>query len=215
MEKEGIIQEMYKGILDLDKEKVMTIANAFIKTDSDVIEMIEQGMSPAMEEVGRRFQTGEMFLPELQMSADVFTAVMEILQPMLLASKTKLKPKGRVVIGTVNGDLHSIGKDMVATMLKVGGFEVIDLGVDVRPLTFIEQAESQQADIIALSALLTTTMPAQREVIEALKERGLREKYKIIIGGAPVNQEWGDEINADGYSKNAAAAVKLAESLCD
>jgi corrinoid protein of di/trimethylamine methyltransferase len=215
MEKEEIMRGMYQGILDLDTSSVMEITRAFIDTDFHVTEIIEQAMSPAMAEVGRRFQTGELFLPELQMSADVFTAAMEILQPKLLASKVDLKSKGRVVIGTVKGDLHSIGKDLVATMLKVGGFEVIDLGIDVSTLTFLEQAEKQHADIIALSALLTTTMPGQLEIIEALKEQGAREKYKVIIGGAPVNQQWADEIKADGYGENAAVAVKLAESLCD
>ena len=118
------------------------------------------------------------------------------------------------MIGTVKGDLHSIGKDLVATMLKIGGFEVNDLGVDIPTFTFLEEAEKTNADIIALSALLTTTMPAQREVIEALSEQGMGDKFKVIIGGAPVNKEWADEIGADGYGQDAAEAVKLAKELC-
>ena len=119
-----------------------------------------------------------------------------------------------MVIGTVKGDMHSIGKDLVATILKIGGFEVTDLGVDVPTFTFLEQAEKANADIIALSALLTTTMPAQREIIDALKDQGERDKFRIMIGGAPVNQGWADKIGADAYGDNAAQAVKLAEKLC-
>ena len=165
-------------------------------------------------EIGKRFQSGEMFLPELQMSADVFQAAMEILQPKLLDAKVEIRPKGRVVIGTVKGDLHSIGKNLVATMLRTAGFEVTDLGVDIPTFTFLEQAEKANADIIALSALLTTTMPAQGEVIEALNDQGERDKFRILIGGAPVNQKWADEIGADAYGENAAEAVTLAERLC-
>jgi len=214
MEKKEIMQGMYDGILGLDKAKAVEMAEAVISENIDINEVIEQSMSPAMDEVGKRFQSGEMFLPELQMSADVFSASMDILQPRLMESKADIKPKGRVVIGTVKGDLHSIGKDLVATMLKIGGFEVTDLGVDISTFTFLEEAEKAKADVIALSALLTTTMPAQREVIEAINDQGMGDRYKVMIGGAPVNQAWANEIGADGYGENAAQAVELAKRLC-
>lgn len=214
MEKKEIMQGMYDGILAIDKTKTLEMAGAALTEDLDINEIIEQAMSPAMDEVGQRFQSGEMFLPELQLAADVFAAAMDILQPRLLEGKSTVKPKGSVVIGTVKGDLHSIGKDLVVTMLKIGGFGVTDLGVDVPTFTFLEEAEKVKADIIALSALLTTTMPAQREVIEALNEQGMRDKYKVIIGGAPVNQKWAEKIGADAYGENAAEAVKVAHALC-
>ncbi len=214
MGKSEIIQGIYDGILGLDKDKAVEMAIAVLSEDLNINEIIDQGMSPAMDEVGSRFQAGEMYLPELVKSAEVFSAAMEVLQPRLLEGKTEIKAKGRVVVGTVKGDLHSIGKDLVATMLKIAGFEVTDLGVDIQTFTFLEEAQKFNADVIALSALLTTTMPAQREIMEALKSEGMDGKYKVIIGGAPVNQGWADEIGADAYGENAAEAVKQAERLC-
>ena len=214
MQKKEVFEGMYKAIVSLDKSKAQENAKAAINMELDLKEFIDQAMSPAMEIVGEQFQNGQMFLPELQMSADVFESAMQILQPKLLESNDSVEPKGRVVIGTVKGDLHSIGKDLVATMLKTRGFEVLDLGVDISTLDFMEQAENTNANVIALSALLTTTMAAQREVVEALKDNGIRDKIKVIIGGAPVDQQWADEIGADAYGENAAEAVKLVEKLC-
>lgn len=198
----------------MDGAKAGEMAEKLIKSDIDIIEAIETGMSPAMEEIGRKFQSGELFLPELQLSAGVFQAAMHILQPKLSEAKEKLKTKGRVVMGTVKGDIHSIGKDLVCTMLQTAGFEVINLGVDIPTFTFLEEARRNEADIIGLSALLTTTIPQQREVIEALNSQGLRERFRVIVGGAPVTQEWANEIGADGYGENAAQAVELAKRLC-
>jgi len=214
MEKGEIIKGLYAGILDLDKPKAVKMAQAIINLQLDISEIIEKAMSPAMDEVGKRFQTGECYVPELLIAAGVFTAAMDILQPKLLELRTDLKTEGRVVIGTVKGDLHAIGKNLVATMFRVGGFEVHDLGVDVPTFTFLEQAAKVRANIIALSALLTTTMPMQREVIQALKQEGIRSNFKVMIGGAPVNQEWANEIDADGYGSDAAEAVKIARKLC-
>ncbi len=208
------MQGMYNGILSLDKSEALKMADAVINEDLDINEIVNQSMSPAMDEVGKRFQSGEMFLPELQKAADVFSAAMDIIRPKLLETKSDMKPKGNVVIGTVKGDLHSIGKDLVATMLNVAGFKVINLGVDIATFTFLEEAEKANADVIALSALLTTTMPAQVEVIEALNTRGVREKYKVIVGGATVDEEWAGKIGADAYGKDAAKAVELVEKLC-
>jgi len=150
-----------------------------------------------------------MYLPELQMSADVFQAAMDIIEPRLLESQNGYEQKKRIIIGTVKGDLHSIGKDLVATMLKTNGYEVIDLGVDISSLDFMEKAVHYDANVIALSALLTTTMAAQKEVIEALNTNGVRDQFKVIVGGAPVNQEWADSIGADAYGENAVAAVNI------
>ncbi len=214
MGKKEIIQGLHEAILSLDAAKARETAEELIKTDIDIREVIEMGMSPAMEEIGRKFQSGEMFLPELQLSAYVFQAAMDILHPKLSEAKQKVKPRGRIVIGTVKGDIHSIGKTLVCTMLKTAGFEVIDLGVDIPTFTFLEEAQRNEADIIGLSALLTTTIPQQREVIEALNSQGLRERFRVIVGGAPVTQEWANEIGADGYGENAAQAVELVKRLC-
>ena len=213
MEKKEIVQGLYMGILVFDKATTIKMAQAAIDQDLDIPEIIKQAMTPAIVEVGKRFEAGKLYLPELQLSADVFSSAMEVLQPKLLELKINLKPKGRVIIGTVKGDMHSIGKDLVGTMLKVGGFEVIDLGVDVPTFTFLEQAEKTNANVIALSALLTTTMPAQREVIEALIEQKLRNKFKVIVGGAPIDQKWADKIGADAYGENAMVAVRLVDTL--
>ena len=213
MEKKEIVQGLYMGILTFDKTTTLKMAQAAIDQDLDIPEVIQQAMTPAIVEVGKRFEAGKLYLPELQLSADVFSTAMDVLRPKLLELKVNLQPKGRVIIGTVKGDVHSIGKDLVGTMLKVGGFEVTDLGVDVPTFTFLEQAEKTKANVIALSALLTTTMPAQREVIEALTEQKMRNKFKVIVGGAPIDQKWADKIGADAYGENAIEALRLADTL--
>lgn len=214
MGKKEIMQGLYEAILSLDADKARGMAEELIKTDIDITEAIETRMSPAMEEIGRKFQCGEMFLPELALSADVFQAAMEILQPKLSEAKQKVKPKGRIVMGSVKGDIHSIGKDLVCIMLKTAGFEVINLGVDIPTFTFLEEAQKNEADIIGLSSLMTTTMPQQREFIEALKSEGLRGKFRVIVGGGAVSQEWANQIGADGCGEDAAQAVELAKRLC-
>jgi trimethylamine corrinoid protein len=213
MEKQEIVQGLYMGILAFDKATTLKMAQAAIDQDLDIPEVIQQAMTPAIVEVGKRFEAGKLYLPELQLSADTFATAMEVLRPKLLESKINLQPKGRAVIGTVKGDIHSIGKDLVATMLKVGGFEVTDLGVDVPTFTFLEQAEKTKANVIALSALLNTTMPAQREVIEALTKQKMRNKFKVIVGGAPIDQKWADKIGADAYGENAVEALRLTDML--
>lgn len=213
MAKDQLIQGLYDSIVTLDKGKALKLAKDALEEDVDISEVIEMGMSQAMQEVGRRFQCGEMFLPELQMSADVFQVAMDILQPKLMETEKDVKAPAKVIIGTVKGDLHSIGKNLVAIMLRTAGFEVVDLGVDVPTFTFLEEAEKRGADVIALSALLTTTMPRQGEIVEALHGQRIREKYKVIVGGGPVNQEWADRIGADGYGQTAADAIAVANRL--
>ncbi len=214
MEAKEIIDAIYNAILGYNKAEAEAMAQEAISAGIDLTQLISEGMSPAMETIGDKFQKGEAYLPELQMAGNVFESAMKLIQPKLLESNTAVEPKGRVIIGTVKGDLHSIGKDLVAAMLKTSGFEVVNLGIDIPTLTFLEEAEKANAQVIALSALLTTTMSVQREIVTALTDQGLRQKFKIIIGGAPVDQKWADEIGADGYGANAAEAVGVAEKLC-
>jgi corrinoid protein of di/trimethylamine methyltransferase len=164
-----------------------------------------------MDEVGSRFECNEYFVPELLIAARAMKTALELLTPKL--AEAGAKSAGRVVIGTVQGDLHDIGKNLVASMLEGGGFEVIDLGVDVPAEQFVEAAKEQEGTILALSALLTTTMTMMKNVIEALEAAGVRDKTKVIVGGAPITQQYADEIGADGYSDNASAAVGLARKL--
>lgn len=214
MEAKEIIDAMYNAILGYKKAEAEAMAQEAISAEIDLTQLISEGMSPAMGAIGDKFQKGEAYLPELQMAGNVFESAMKLIQPKLLESGTAMEPKGCVVIGTVKGDLHSIGKDLVTAMLKTSGFEVVNLGIDIPTLTFLEEAEKVNAQVIALSALLTTTMSVQREVVTALADRGLRQKFKVIIGGAPVDQKWADEIGADGYGANAAEAVEVVQQLC-
>ena len=173
--------------------------------------IMEEHLIPAMSEVGKRFEENEFFVPELLIAARAMQESMKILNPLLKTSG--VAKAGRVVIGTVQGDLHDIGKNLVAAMLEGGGFDVVDLGVDVAPEKFVAAVQEQSGTIIALSALLTTTMPQMKKVIEALQTAGIRSQAKVMIGGAPVTPEFATEIGADGYSENASTAVALARRL--
>jgi 5-methyltetrahydrofolate--homocysteine methyltransferase len=164
-----------------------------------------------MGEVGRRFECNEFFVPELLLAARAMKSALELVRPLLVAGG--VQPTGRVAIGTVKGDLHDIGKNLVAAMLEGGGFEVIDLGVNVAPEQFVAAVKDQGAQIVALSALLTTTMPSMKSTIDALKQAGVRGKVKVLIGGAPVTQKYADEIGADGYSESAAGAPGLTKQV--
>ncbi len=173
-------------------------------------DIIEGGLSPGMKEVGNRFARYEIYLPEMMLAAEAWDQAMKVLEPKLLESGVERKKVGRVVIGTVSGDVHSIGKNIVAAMLKMSGFEVFDLGVDVAASAFVLKAEEVGADIIAASALMSTTMPQQKNVIEHLNARGVRDKYRVLIGGGSTTQEWADTIGADGYGRTAGDATSLA-----
>jgi methylmalonyl-CoA mutase cobalamin-binding domain/chain len=173
--------------------------------------IIEGTMIPAMDEVGRLFECQDYFVPELLLSGRAMKAAMQLLRPLL--AKSGAQPVGRVVIGTVKGDLHDIGKNLVASMLEGGGFDVTDLGTDVSPDRFVAAIGEKNADIVCLSALLTVTMPAMKTTIEALERAGVRNKVRVLIGGAPVTLQYAREIGADGYGENANAAVALAREL--
>lgn len=175
------------------------------------MEIITGFMVPAMDEVGRLFECEEYFVPELLLSARAMKASMELLRPLLVAQGTE--PIGRVIIGTVKGDLHDIGKNLVASMLEGGGFGVVDLGANVPPEAFVEAVRQHKAGIVCLSALLTVTMPSMKLTIDALREAGLRDRVKILVGGAPVTKQFADDIGADGFGESATAAVTLARSI--
>ncbi len=173
-------------------------------------EIIEKGLTPGMKEVGERFARYEIYLPEMMMAGEAWEQAMKVLEPKLLAEGGERKKAGRVVIGTVSGDVHSIGKNIVAAMLKMNGFEVYDVGIDVAASVFVTRAEEVGADIIAASALMSTTMPQQRDIIEHLEARGVRGKYTFLVGGGSTSQEWADSIGADGYGRTAGDAAALA-----
>jgi 5-methyltetrahydrofolate--homocysteine methyltransferase len=205
------IKKMYDAILTGNFKAAKEITQQALAAGVDPQELVQQQMIPAMDEVGRRYEANEYFVPELLISARAMKAALELIRPLLAARGAE--PAGRVVIGTVKGDLHDIGKNLVAAMLEGAGFEVTDLGVDVTPEKFIAALHERKAGIVAMSALLTTTMNSMKTTIEAFKAAGVRDKVKIMIGGAPVTQKYSDEIGADGYSNNANAAVALARKL--
>ena len=213
MQKDQILENLADAVIAGDEEIAVENASAALKIQMDPLEAVEGGLSKGMDVIGAQFETGEAFLPELLMAASAFKAAMEILKPELEAQKKATAKLGTVLLGTVRGDLHNIGKNIVATVLETNGFEVIDLGIDNSPLTFIEEAEKAKVDVIGLSCLMTTTMPAQREVIETLVEMNLREKYKVIVGGGPVTQEWAEQIGADGYGESAVQAANMVKEL--
>ncbi len=203
--------ELYQAVLNGDAKKAHAVTRAAIEADVDPMALITGSMVPAMDEVGRLFDQEEYFVPELLLAGRAMKSAMELLRPLMVASGQKLSTK--VVIGTVKGDLHDIGKNIVASMLEGSGFEVIDLGTDVSPEKFVDAVELQKPNIVCMSALLTVTMPAMKTTIEALKSAGVRTHVKVLIGGAPVTMEYCKEIGADGYSENASGAVNLVKDL--
>ena len=213
MEKSEILEKLAAVVIDGTEEEAKALAQAAVAANIDPLEAIEQGLTKGMTIIGARFESGDAYLPELLMAAASFNAAMAVLKPVIDAQKKKVEKFGKVLIGTVKGDVHSIGKDIVASVLDTSGFDVVDMGVDNPSLNIIQEAEKIQADVIALSSVMTTTMPAQKEVIDTLKEMGIRQKYIVIIGGGPVNQEWADRIGADGYGRSAIEAVALAKDL--
>jgi 5-methyltetrahydrofolate--homocysteine methyltransferase len=205
------IQTLYDAILNGNAKAAKEITQTSLAAGANPQALVDDTMIPAMNEVGRRYEANEYFVPELLIAARAMKASLELIRPLLSARGAE--PVGRVVIGTVQGDLHDIGKNLVGAMLEGAGFEVIDLGVDVSPEKFINAAKEKKATLVALSALLTTTMHSMKAVMEKLRESGIRDTVKVMIGGAPVTQKYADEIGADGYSSNANAAVALARKL--
>lgn len=205
------LRALYTAVLEGDAPATRELVKQALQGGTDPQKLLDETLIPAMDEVGRRFEANEYFVPELLIAARAMKGALELIRPLLAVRGAE--PAGRVVIGTVRGDLHDIGKNLVAAMLEGGGFEVIDLGVDVPPEKFVAAVREQGAQIVAMSALLTTTMPGMKTVIEALEQEGVRPKVKVMVGGAPVTQRYADEIGADGFSDNASGAVRVARSL--
>jgi corrinoid protein of di/trimethylamine methyltransferase len=209
----ALLEEMARSIVEGEAEEAESLARRAIAEGMDPLQAIDQGFVRGLDEVGLEFGCGNLFLPDLVMAAEAMKAAIAVLEPELARQGTARDVLGKVVIGTVDGDIHDIGKTLVATMLAANGFQVFDLGVSVRTEKFAAQAREVGADIVGLSALLTTTMDRQREVIEALDDLGLRPRVKVMVGGAPVTGEWAARIGADGYSEDAIGAVALAREL--
>jgi 5-methyltetrahydrofolate--homocysteine methyltransferase len=206
-----IIQEIYTNVMEGQGEAVREQVQAALDAGISAPVILNEGMIAAMAEVGRLFEEGEYFVPEMLIAARAMQSGLSLLKPYL--KDAEVKSAGRVAIGTVKGDLHDIGKNLVAMMLEGAGFEIVDLGTDVAPEKFAQAIREQGVQLIAMSALLTTTMPAMQTTIEAIKAAGLRDQVKIMIGGAPITPEYAAQIGADGFSPDASRAVTTAKAL--
>jgi len=211
VKKEEIIRRLRESVISCDEKGVKEAALAVIKEGVDVTEAIEKGLSEGIREVGEKFDKLQVFLTDLMLAAEAMKAGMNILLPKI--PKEKILKRGRVVIGTVKGDIHDIGKNIAAALFTASGFDVYDLGVDISISKFVEEAEKNEADIIALSALMTSTISGQKDVISYLKESGKRKKYIVMVGGGPTTKEWAEEIGADGYAETAKEGADIALSL--
>jgi corrinoid protein of di/trimethylamine methyltransferase len=209
----SIFEELEAAVIEGDSEKSEEAARKALEADTPPLDAITNGLAKGVKVVGERFSKGEVFLVELIMAGDAMKAGMSVLLPVIKASKAELDTLGRVLLGTVQGDIHSIGKDIVATLLEAEGFEVINIGEDVASETFVDKVKEHSPHVLGLSSLLTATMPMQQDVIEKLKAAGLDGKVKVIIGGAPTTHEWADEIGADGHAGDAVGAVDLVKRL--
>jgi trimethylamine corrinoid protein len=210
MSNESTQERLGAAIIAGDRNKLLGAVEDALGEGMTPSDIIEKGMSPGMKEVGEKFARYEIYLPEMMMAAEAWEGAMKVLEPKLLETGAKSKKVGRVVVGTVKGDVHSIGKNIVGAMLKMSGFEVFDLGVDIAASAFVTKAEEVEANIIAASALMSTTIPQQKSIIEHLEARGVRDKYCVLVGGGSTSQEWADNIGADGYGRTAGDAVALA-----
>ena len=212
MSTQDLLNQLREALLgDAGQDEVAEVADEIVSSDIDIQDAIDTA-SAAIREIGQKFETGEVFLPDLMIAGKKMERCMAVFKPHLeVEDETAIG--GRIVIGAVSGDIHDIGKNLVATMLSVGGFEVVDLGVGVGAMDFIKAAKKERADIIALSSLMTTTLPFQREVLDLLREMGLRDKYFVVVGGGPVTAELATDMGADGWAENAALAVSLCTTL--
>jgi len=213
MQTEELFKEMAQSITDGEAEKAAELAQQSIDLGIDPLDAINKGFVNGVNFVGDQFSCGMMFLPELVMAGEAMKAAVSVLEPELARRGTERTMLGKVVLCTVEGDIHEIGKTLVGTMLSATGFQVFDMGVDVPVMKVVEKAREVNADIVAMSALLTTTMVHQKDVIEALEDVGMRANVKVMVGGAPVTQEWVKQIGADGYSEDAIGAARVAKQL--
>jgi corrinoid protein of di/trimethylamine methyltransferase len=213
MAHERLFDEMTRAVIDGLPDRARSLAEEALRLDVDPLAAIDQGLKPGMDVVGEGFARGELFIPDLMMSGEAMKAAIGALEPEMVRRHAQRQVLGRVVIGTVKGDIHEIGKTLVATMLAANGFEVHDLGVDVSAQDVVDAVRRFDADLVGLSALLTTTVLYQDTVIQTLREVGVRDQVKVVVGGVPASQEWAEEIGADGYAENATEAVAVARRL--
>ena len=207
------LKQCEDAVLNGDRDRAVQLAADALENRFNVLDIIENGFSPGIRRAGELWEQGEYFLPELAFSAESMKAAMDVLQPALLDDEAENHSKGVVIIGTVQGDIHDIGKTLVATLLAAHGYRVVDLGADVAYDRFIEEVRTHNPALVCMSALLTTTMVGQKTVIDKLTDEGLRDKVKILVGGAPASSAWAGNIGADAYAENAVEAVKKAETL--
>ena len=208
-----LFEQLKQAIIDQDEDAVLAGVNAALAAGVEPKTIIDQGLLPGLNVIGEQFECEDIFLPELMQAALAFQAAMVVLEPKIKESGGADAKKGKIVLGTVKGDLHSIGKNILKLLYETSGFEVWDLGIDVDLFQFVDKAKEVDADIIAISALLTTTLIGQRDVIEALKDQGNRERFKVIVGGGATTKEWADTIGADGWAASAYEAVTLSAKL--
>jgi 5-methyltetrahydrofolate--homocysteine methyltransferase len=211
---EHILQNIASSVLDGKKSETLDWVNKGLEAGFKPLELITLGLTAGLDQVGQKFEQGEYYLPDMMLAAEAMSGAIDLLEPHLEADKAaRIKEAGRVVIGTVKGDLHSIGKDIVVMMMKAAGMEIFDLGVDVSAERFILAIEENRADVLGISALMTTTIGEQKKVIDLLVENGLRDRVKVIVGGAPLSEEWARKIGADAYAADAIAGVKKVKAL--
>ena len=206
-----ILDEIQAATIEGRASDVESLTRQALSEKVPLDDIVNEGFIAAMNIVGDKFRTNEIYVPEMMIAARAMKAGLKVLEPLIMAGERKYL--GKIVIGTVKGDLHDIGKNLVSMMLQGGGYDVIDLGVDITPDKFVAAVKEHQPQVVGLSALLTTTMPEMRETIKALKEMGLRNQVKVLVGGAPVSQHFADEIGADGYATDAGSAVSLVKSV--
>lgn len=211
MEKEELLRQIADAVVEMEEDTVEELAQQSLTAGIDAYETIDLGLAKGMERAGQLFDEEEYFVPELLMCSDAMNVGIDVLKPHLKSEN--VSKKGKVVIGVVEGDTHDIGKNLVRLMMETGGFEVLDLGRDIPPAEFVSKAEEYGADIIGIATLMTTTMPGMKEVVDILANNGIRDKFKVIVGGGPISPAFAKKIGADGYARNAADAVKVAEKL--
>lgn len=211
--KEELYKKLADAVVEMDEDEAVEVSNEVISKNYDAYEAIDKGLSQGMETAGKLFEEEEYFIPELLMCSDAMYAGLDILKPHIKSDDSEVKHK--VVIGVIEGDTHDIGKNLVKIMLETSGFDVIDLGRDVPPSTFVNKAKEERAEVIVISTLMTTTMDGMAEVIRILQKENIKENFKVMVGGGPISQSFADKIGADGYSVNAAEAVRLARRLVE
>jgi len=213
MKEQEILKRLSDAVLQFDSEAAADAARASVAANINPVKAIEEGLAVGLRVIGDKFEAGELWLPHLILGADAMEAAIKVLEEHMPRGALESTSRGTVVIGTVEGDIHDLGLRIVASMLRANGFKVYDLGCNARSLDLIQKAKEVDADIIAASSLMTTTMPFMRDLVEALESAGLRDRFKVLVGGGPVSKEWAKAIGADGYGKDASEAVKAAKQL--